>query len=107
MVWATSWEQDGAERLGPLIGLPDDLPFLRFDPEADRTIGTYKLAVVERFLRDRPAAWIDDELGADVISWAERRTSPTLLIHCDPRVGLTDLYVEELLTFATLHSIDA
>ena len=63
IVWASSWMQDAAEALGPLLGLPDDLPFLRFDPEADRDAPTYKLPVVKRFVRDRPAAWVDDELG--------------------------------------------
>lgn len=100
IVWASSWMRDGAEALGPLIGLADDLPFLRFDPDADRNLGTYKLAVVRRFVRDRAFAWIDDELGDDVIVWAENREQPTLLVHPDPRIGLVDEHVAALLAFA-------
>jgi len=77
MVWASAWMQDAAEALGPLLHLPDDLPFLRFDPEADRDAPTYKLPVVKCFIRDRPAAWVDDELGEDVIAWADQRDQPT------------------------------
>ena len=100
IVWATAWQRDGAEALGPLLGLPDDLPFLRFDPGADRDAATYKLPVVKRFVRNRPAAWVDDELGEDVIAWADQREQPTLLVRCDPRVGLTDEQVDDLLAFA-------
>lgn len=100
IVWATSWQRDGAEALAPLLGLPDDLPFLTFDPDADRTRGTYKLPVVRRFVRDRAFAFVDDELGEDVVAWANEREPPTLLIHCDPRVGLTDEQVDQLLRFA-------
>ena len=73
---------------------------LRFDPDADRDAPTYKLPVVKRFVRDRPAAWVDDELGEDVIAWADQREQPTMLVHCDPRVGLTDEHVDDLLAFA-------
>jgi hypothetical protein len=56
IVWASSWQRAGAESLGPMLGLPGDLPFLRFDPGADRDAASYKLPVIERFKRDRPAA---------------------------------------------------
>ena len=79
--------EDAAEALGPLLGLPDDLPFLRFDPDADRGVGSYKLPVVKRFVRDRPGAWVDDELGEDVMAWADQREQATMLVRCDPRLG--------------------
>jgi len=101
LVWATAWMEDAAEALGPVLGLPDDVPFLRFDPDADRDAPTYKLPVVKRFVRDRPVAWVDDELGEDVIAWADQREEPTLLVCCDPRVGLTDEDVDDLLAFAS------
>jgi hypothetical protein len=101
IVWASSWMRDGAEALGPLVGLADDVPFLRFDPDADRDAVTYKLPVVQRFVRDRAVAWVDDELGGEVvIGWAESREHPTLLVHTDPRVGLVDEHVATLLAFA-------
>jgi hypothetical protein len=106
IVWATAWQRDGAEALGPLLGLQDDLPFLRFDPDADRDAPTYKLPVVKRFVRDRPAAWADDELGEDVIAWADQRQEATMLVHCDPRVGLTQKHVDDLLAFAARDSME-
>jgi len=96
--------RDAAEALGPLLGLPDDRPFLRFDPEAGPDAPTYKLPVVNRFVRDRPVAWVDDELGPDAVARADERDQPTLLIQPDPRIGLMDEQVEELLSFATRRS---
>ena len=100
LVWATSWQRQAAEEFGPLLGLPNDLPFLRFDRSLDHPGSSYKLPVVERFVRDRSAAWVDDELGEDVVVWAEQRDHPTLLVHTDPRYGLVDEQVEQLLAFA-------
>lgn len=100
IVWASSWMRDGAEAFGPLVGLPADLPFLRFDPDVDRDAATYKLPVVERFARNRPVAWVDDELGEDVAAWADSRQHPTLLVQPDPRIGLVDDHVVALLAFA-------
>jgi hypothetical protein len=80
--------------------LPDDLPLLRFAPEADRDAATYKLPVVRCFVRDRPAAWFDDELGEDVIAWADHGGEATMFVRCDPRVGLTHEDVDDLLAFA-------
>jgi hypothetical protein len=100
IVWASAWMADGAEGLGRLLGLPDDLPFLRFDPDADRDAPTYKLPVVKRFVRDRAAAWVDDEPWDDVIAWADQRDEATMLVRCDPRVGLSDEHVDDLLAFA-------
>ena len=85
-----------------MLGLPDDLPFLRFDPGSDRDAPTYKLPVVKHFVRDRPAAWVDDELGDDVIAWADHREQRTMLVSCDPRFGVTDAHVDELLAFAAM-----
>lgn len=101
IVWASSWMRDGAESLAPLLGLPDDLPYIRFDPGADNPYGSYKLEAVNRFVRDRPAAWVDDELGEDMVAWAEHRVSPTLLVSTDPRYGLLDDDVDDLLDFAS------
>lgn len=83
-----------------MLGLADDLPFLQFDPDADRNRGNYKLPVVQRFVRDLPVAWVDDELGEDVIAWAHEREQPTMPVCCNPRVGLTDEHGNDLLAFA-------
>lgn len=100
VVWATSWGSVAAEHLGPFLGLPGDLPFLRFEADLDASGASYKLPAVQRFVRDRPFAWADDELGQDVIAWADQRQHPTLLLSTDPRYGLLDAHVDQLLDFA-------
>lgn len=99
LVWATSWQRQASEDFGPLLGLSDDLPFLRFDRSLDHPGSSYKLPAIQRFVRDRPTAFVDDELGHDVLTWAEERAQPTLLIQPDPRLGLTDDHVDKLLAF--------
>jgi hypothetical protein len=101
LVWATSWQREAAESLGPVLGLSHELPWLPFDPEADRDAWTYKLPTISRFVRDSPAAIVDDELGEDVTAWANQRPFPTLIVQPDPRVGLTDNQVDELLRFVS------
>jgi len=61
---------------------------------------TCRLASVERFVGDRPAAWIDDELHGDAHAWAALRTVPTKLLSPDPRIGILDRDVRALLAFA-------
>src|SRR3954447_19394357 len=56
--------------------------------ELPRT-GTRKLAAVNRYVRDRPLAWVDDELYDDAQLWAQARRAPTLLIRTQPSVGLS------------------
>lgn len=90
--------------LGPPLGLARESSVLAIRaPGADRDAATYKLSVVKRFVRDRAAAWVDDELGEDVIAWADQRKEHTILVHCDPRTGITDEYVHDLLVFAAAH----
>lgn len=100
LIWATAWGRAAAEELGPLLGLSAELPVVRFDPDTELGLGTYKLRAVQAVVRDRACAWVDDELGPDVVVWAEQRDQPTLLVHTDPRFGLTDAHVEQLLQFA-------
>ena len=46
-------------------------------------------------------AIVDDELGEDVMAWADQRPYPTLIVKPDSRVGLTDDQVDELLRFVS------
>lgn len=103
LIWATSWEREAADQLAPILKL-GELPFIRFGSDLATADGNYKLPAVQRFIRDRPAAWVDDDLGDDVSDWAEHRETPTLLVRCDPRTGLLDHHVEQLLAFA--HSLE-
>ena len=104
LTWATTWEADANTFIGPLIGLPE-LPFIGFSPPDPTYEGyTLKLPDVISFAGDRPLAWVDDDLSADVRYWSHwRRTQlgiPTLLVDVYPRIGLGAVHVERLREFA-------
>ncbi|HEY6775347.1 MAG TPA: HAD domain-containing protein [Thermoleophilaceae bacterium] len=101
LVWATGWEERANEHLPFILGLPfQDLPFLTFDGRAVFGSAHWKLDAIDVYAADRPAAWIDDNIDEECAAWAEGRNAPTLLVHTNPAVGLTDEHVEELLRWA-------
>ena len=79
LVWATSWGQEANDVLCPVFGLPP-LPVIDFGELNFRVGQTYKLRAVRQFVRQRPFAWLDDELGRDAHRWAQKRAVPTLLV---------------------------
>lgn len=98
VVFCTSWGAGASEHIAPLLGLPETTPYIAFDRHEDVPVGaTWKLDAVSTFVRDRPCAWVDDEIGDDVKAWARFRVPATHLIRCDPRIGLTREHVSELL----------
>ena len=106
LVWATSWQDNANLLLASVLGLPT-LPVVRFTAAARERIWvggyagrTWKLETVARFVGDRPAAWIDDELHADAWVWAALRAVPTKLLSPEPSVGILDRDVRALLAFA-------
>ena len=104
LTWATTWEEDANTVIAPLLGL-SELPYIRFSPPDPTYEGyTLKLPDVIAFVGDRPLAWVDDDLSADVRYWSHwRRTQlgiPTLLVDVYPRLGLGELHVERLREFA-------
>jgi hypothetical protein len=97
LVWATFWE-DAANDLAGAMGLPA-LPVIHFDD--DVPLGTsYKLPAIQRYVGDKPMAYLDDDVGHDVIGWARARNAPTLVIPVPADRGLQDEHVEALLEFA-------
>jgi hypothetical protein len=107
LVYCTSWGADADEFISPLLGLWAGLPHVPFNRDAESVPGTtWKLPSVARFVRDRAAAWVDDELDVDVGLWQAARGAPTLLVHTDPRVGLTDEHVKKLVGFADRVTLD-
>ena len=98
LAWASAWGADADSKLGPALGLPPtDQVNLAVDGAFDEN---YKLAGVREYVGVRPAAWVDDVLGADCHQWATSRKQPTALIETDPEVGLTWDQVDELISFA-------
>ena len=101
LVWATGWEEKANEYLPFILDLEGELPVLLFQGNAVFGSSHWKLDAIDEYAGDRPAAWIDDNIDADVIrSWAAERSAPTLLIHTESPVGMTDEHVEELLRWA-------
>jgi hypothetical protein len=97
LVWATTWEHEAAEVLAPALDLPV-MPVIEFTHGAANK--TWKIADIDEYLGDRPAAWLDDELGPDADIWAETRHGRTLLVRVDGTVGLTERHVGDLMAFA-------
>jgi hypothetical protein len=93
-VWCTGWEERAEEYLPRLLGLPGGWPHL--------TLGEgWKLEAIDTSLgAQRPIAWIDDVHDAREHAWAASRAGPTLLVTCDPAVGLTDDHVAALEAWA-------
>jgi hypothetical protein len=101
LVWATGWEERANEHLPHLLKLPfRELPSLTFDGRAVFGTAHWKVDAVDEYAADRPAAWIDDNLGEECHAWAQRREAPTLLVETSPSVGLTDEHVSILLSWA-------
>jgi hypothetical protein len=100
LVWATGWEDRANDRLPLILGLPEPLPVLTFGGEAQFGSAHWKLDALAQYAGDRPLAWIDDSLDESCYVWAQERGAPTLLVPCDPDVGLTDAHVDSILSWA-------
>lgn len=90
LVWCSGWEEKANEHLPHLLGLPQSLPFLRFERSVGRTNAHWKLEAIDDFAGERALAWIDDALNAACHEWARARTAPTLLVETRPEHGLTE-----------------
>ena len=108
VVWATTWSPTHTFHLTRDLALPEStqgIAFPRdmhFDPR--NPAPTPKLHWVTRWLARQDAApeaviWIDDLLRQDAVDWAHAQTYPTLLVHPEPRAGLTHEHVEEIARF--------
>ncbi|WP_030617696.1 HAD domain-containing protein [Streptomyces sclerotialus] len=105
-VWCTSWRQDAATMIGPLLGLPP-LPYVDL-PRPQITTShpngyLWKRDYVDGWLGDAPVAWIDDDFTGLDHTWAAERTAgglTTLLVQPDPHVGLLLEHVTQVTTWA-------
>ena len=71
LVWASGWEERANEHLPHLLGLPPELPFLRFERAVGRSNAHWKLDAIEAYADGRPLAWIDDALTPACHEWAD------------------------------------
>lgn len=99
LVWCTTWEHDANTMIGPVVGLPE-LPVIEWGFSAIM----WKFNGVLEYAPGRPLAWLDDDFGRYKTerTWFERErgTTPTLLHHVDPRVGLTSGDLETVAAWA-------
>lgn len=100
LVWATGWEDRANDHLPRILGLPGELPCLRFDGRARFGTAHWKIDAIDRYAGDRPLAWIDDSLDESCYQWATERAAPTLLVPTESDVGLTQAHTETLLSWA-------
>jgi hypothetical protein len=112
LVWCSGWEERANEYLPALLGLPAELPFLRFAPavraasglsgsgERRTTRGHWKLDAIDAYAGARALAWIDDCLDEACRAWAAARAAPTLLVRTEAAVGVTATHVAELTRWA-------
>lgn len=91
LTWATSWEHEANDMIGPRIGLPP-LPVIELTRYRTPMRGIWKRPSVELYAQDAPLAWIDDDFEFEDFTWARRRTRsgrPTLLVPCKADIGVT------------------
>lgn len=103
LVWATTWEAEAGEWIAPQIGLPTDLPYIKWPEKwAARSDCTYwKTHDIVRWADGRPFAWVDDEIDeADREYVAEHHDGPACLHYVDPSRGLTAEDFEYLTAWA-------
>jgi hypothetical protein len=101
LVWATGWEETANEYLPALLGLPAELPYLRFDDYPEFGRAHWKLAAIDAYCGDRRAlAWIDDCHDEACRDWAAGRPGPTLLVPTQAGEGMLESHVDELIGWA-------
>jgi hypothetical protein len=99
LIWASGWEDRANDHLPGILGVPE-LPFLTFDGRARFGTAHWKLEALEEYSGSRPLAWIDDNLDGSCQEWAENRAAPTLLVPTESDVGLLDLHVDMIESWA-------
>jgi hypothetical protein len=103
LVWASGWEERANEHLPYLLGLPAELPFLRFGRDVGGQAAPkahWKLDAIDAYAGERALAWIDDALNDACHAWAHARPAPTLLVQTEPKLGLTAVEAEVLVAWA-------
>ncbi len=102
IVWYTSWERTANQHLSPLLGLPTNLPVIELDRYGKAKLGESRkfLGLLGWLKDDMAVAVVDDEIGRDMMEWAKERAAPTALVEVDPRTGIQEHQVAELIRFA-------
>lgn len=103
LTWASGWEDRANEHLPHLLRLPGPLPFLSFDRgkgAGSSMRAHWKLSAVDAYADQRALAWVDDAFDRSCELWASERAAPTLLLHTQPHIGLTNDHTSQLIDWA-------
>ncbi|WP_370371547.1 hypothetical protein [Catenulispora sp. GP43] len=102
LVWATTWQQEANEYIGPVLGLPE-LPVITWPEERVFPAGglCWKTPEIVTWAAGRPFAWIDDDITDADHDWVrDRHEGPALLRRIDPAIGLVTEDFEALAAWA-------
>jgi hypothetical protein len=101
MIWATGWGARANDHLPFILGLPGEFEVVDFKvtPSLDGS-GHWKLDALAQRAAGCAAAWIDDGLNDECHAWARAREEPTLLVHTEASVGITEGHVAELIAWS-------
>lgn len=101
--WASSWGQIAASWIAPRLGHPpaENWPVLDISTHGGVRWGhSHKFGPIVNHIGDRPACWVDDEVGGKDLIWAEDRTGdgiPTRIQVITAPTGLTRPDVDTIL----------
>jgi hypothetical protein len=97
LVWATSWEDEANEIIGPLLGWPT-LPVIHFDSEVNKT---GKSPAIEHYAAGRPLVWIDDQPLRGDRAWERDRNLriPTRILKPNSGQGLGSDHLAAITAF--------
>lgn len=111
-VWCTARFDDVCSTVASLHSIGGNWPVIEF-PTVHRTDDEFfidglrpgwKLEWVQTYVAGRAFAWLDDDLPANVVAWANRRSAtsgrPSHLEWVDPREGFNHQHFERLMRFA-------
>jgi hypothetical protein len=90
LVWASTWEQEANDFVGPLLGL-SSLPFIAWsDPRPEPADGVFwKTPQILAWAKGRAFAWVDDQVTDADLAWVRAHHDGPALVHrVDPRCGL-------------------
>ncbi|MFI6789889.1 HAD domain-containing protein [Nonomuraea sp. NPDC050383] len=104
LAWATTWEDHANEWIGPRIGLPE-LPVVPMGPVLGSDMGEmFKTPHVAAYVERRPFVWFDDQVRWEDENFLRERQGldDFLLVHVDPRGGLTSEHLARAHRWLTL-----
>lgn len=102
LLWATTWEHEANEWIGPHIGLPE-LPVITF-PEPDYWNPErlyWKTKRIVQWMNDNrtgiPFLWLDDEITKRDNMWIADFAAPgSIAMAISPKTGITDEHLEKI-----------